>query len=51
MADLFLFLNGFLMVLLWNWSKDAFENDMPFMGWLYIFFSAWNGAALAAALF
>ena len=51
MADLFLFLNGVLMILMWNWATDAFNNDMKFMGWIYLFFSAWNGASIAAALF
>jgi hypothetical protein len=51
MAEIFLFLNGVLMILMWNWATDAFNNDMKFMGWIYIFFSAWNGASIAAALF
>jgi hypothetical protein len=36
---------------MWNWATDAFNNDMKFMGWIYIFFSAWNAASLAAMIF
>ena len=45
-----LFVNGVLSVLFWHWASKAFENKMDKIGWLYIFFSAWNAAALAAAL-
>ena len=30
---------------LWKWAQRDFDNDRPTLGWLNIFFSAWNAAA------
>jgi hypothetical protein len=46
-----LVLNAFFMVACWRWSTRDFENKNPGMGWLNVFFSAWNGAAIASAIF
>lgn len=40
--------NVFFMVLFWVWADDAFERDTPFIGYLYIFISAANGASIGA---
>jgi hypothetical protein len=39
-------LNILGMVLFWFWATEAFERDTPYVGYLYIFLSAWNGASL-----
>lgn len=39
------------MILCWNWATRDFENGNTAMGWLNIFFSAWNAAAIADKLF
>ena len=44
-------LNVVAMILCWNWATRDFENGNTGMGWLNIFFSAWNAAAIADKLF
>ena len=39
-------LNVFFMVILWFWAMEAFERDTPYVGYFYIFLSAWNGASI-----
>ncbi len=40
--------NVLFMVICWFWATEAFERDTPFVGYLYIFISAWNAASLGA---
>ena len=44
-------INAVVMVLCWKWATRDFENGNDVMGWVNIFFSAWNGAAIASAIF
>ncbi len=43
-------LNIFLAWLMLKWAKRDFEEGHNAMGWINIFFSAWNAAAAANAL-
>ena len=42
--------NIFVAWLLWTWAKRDFEAGHTKMGWMNIFFSAWNAAAAANAI-
>jgi hypothetical protein len=44
-------LNIFLAWLMLKWAKRDFENGNNTLGWVNIFFSAWNAAAAANAIF
>jgi hypothetical protein len=44
-------LNTVVMVLCWRWATRDFENGNTAMGWFNIFFSAWNAASIASAVF
>jgi len=50
MSLLFLALNVFGMVYFWRCATAAFEDEKNAVGWIQIFFSAFNGAALASSL-
>jgi len=50
MTDIILGINLFLMVFLWRCATAAFEDGKDAVGWIQIFFSAFNGAAVANAL-
>ena len=41
---LILFFNMFLTVMLWRMAHVAFEQDVNHIGWVLIFFSAFNFA-------
>ena len=41
-------INVIFMVLFWFWANDAFERNTPYVAYLYLFLSAWNGAAIGA---
>lgn len=51
MEFFFLLLNTAFAYLFARWAKESFEQDMNATGWLFIFASAWNAAAFAAAIF
>jgi hypothetical protein len=44
-------LNTVVMILCWKWATHDFENGNTTMGWVNIFFSAWNAASIASAIF
>ena len=50
MSLLFMALNIFGMVYFWRCATAAFEDGKDTIGWIQIFFSAFNGAAVANAL-
>jgi hypothetical protein len=50
MTNITLGINLFLMVFLWRCATAAFEDEKNAVGWIQIFFSAFNGAAVANAL-
>jgi len=50
MTNIILGINLFLMVFLWRCATAAFEDGKNTIGWIDIFFSAFNGAAVANAL-
>ena len=50
MTNIILGINLFLMVFLWRCATTAFEDGKNTIGWIDIFFSAFNGAAVANAL-
>jgi len=50
MTNIILGINLFLMVFLWRCATTAFEDEKNAVGWIQIFFSAFNGAAVANAL-
>ena len=39
-----------LVVIMWRWAGNAFEQGMNHMGWLYIVASAANAASVAVAI-
>lgn len=39
-----------LVVIMWQWAGNAFEQGMNHMGWLYIVASAANAASVAVAI-
>jgi len=43
--------NAIAMVLCWKWATYDFEHGNNTMGWLNVFFSAWNAAAIANQIF
>ncbi len=43
-------LNIVLAWFCWKWAQRDFENGYPKLGWMNIFFSAWNAAAAANAI-
>jgi hypothetical protein len=43
-------LNVFFMIACWRWATRDFENGHKGLGWLNIFFSAWNAAAIGSAI-
>ena len=43
-------LNIFFAWITWKWAQRDFENGNTTLGWLNIFFSAWNAAAAANAI-
>ena len=47
---LFMALNVFGMVYFWRCATAAFEDGQNAVGWIQIFFSAFNGAAIASSL-
>jgi len=49
--SIFLILNVLLVVLFWNFATIDFKNGNNMMGWLNIFFSAWNAASFADKVF
>ncbi len=50
MSLFFLALNIFGVVYFWRCATAAFEDEKNAVGWIQIFFSAFNGAAVANAL-
>jgi hypothetical protein len=48
--DIWVGLNIFLSWLFMIWARRDFENGYNGLGWLNIFFSAWNAAAAANAI-
>ena len=46
-----IFLNVLLAILFWTMVDQAFDDDRPGWGFLYLFVSAMNGAAVMAELF
>ncbi len=42
--------NIFLAWLMWKWAERDFENGHNKLGWMNIFFTAWNAAAAANAI-
>jgi hypothetical protein len=44
-------INIFLAWLMWKWAERDFEAGNNKLGWMNIFFSAWNAAAAANAIF
>jgi hypothetical protein len=52
MTELLLIFNVVFAYLCWKWSQECFEDEgRQYVGWLYLFLSAWNGASAAAMLF
>lgn len=51
MSDLLLFLQVIFAIVFWRQANTAFENENDYVGWLYIFISAANAAAVAATVF
>jgi hypothetical protein len=49
--NMFIVLNALFMVMCWKFATIDFKHGNNKMGWLNIFFSAWNAAALADKLF
>lgn len=49
--NFFLILNIVIMYLSWKWATEAFDNGQNNLGWIQIFISAMNGAAVASAIF
>lgn len=41
-------LNLIGVILFWVWMNEAFERNTPYVAYLYLFLSAWNGAAIGA---
>ena len=50
MMMLLLMLNMFLTIVLWRMAHVAFEEDANHIGWVLIFFSAFNFASLMAEI-
>jgi hypothetical protein len=46
-----LFLNIIFAVVYWQWSKEAFDEGRNVIGYMNLFISAMNGAAVAANIF
>jgi hypothetical protein len=47
-----LILNVIFMVLFWVWAIESFQlADNNVRGWLYLFMSAFSGAAVLSSLF
>jgi len=49
--NMFIVLNVLFMVMCWKFATIDFKNGNNKMGWLNIFFSAWNAAVIADKLF
>lgn len=47
LLDMIIF-NAICALILWNMSKSYFEEEMNFLGWTSLFFSAMNAAAFFA---
>jgi len=50
MSEIWIVLNFIFMIVLGFWAKRDFENGYNWLGWLNLFFSAWNAAAFASAV-
>jgi hypothetical protein len=50
MMMLLLMLNTFLTIVFWRAALAAFEQDANQLGWVLIFFSAFNFASLMAEI-
>jgi len=48
--SIWVLINIILVWFCWDWAKRDFENGKNTLGWINIFFSAWNAAAAANAL-
>ena len=46
-----LLLNVILVFIYWYWSMDAFDEGRNVLGYMNLFISAMNGAAVAANIF
>lgn len=46
-----IFLNAILVFIYWHWSMDAFNGGRNVLGYMNLFISAMNGAAVAANIF
>lgn len=46
-----LFLNILFAFVYWEWSKEAFNEGRNVIGYMNLFVSAMNGAAVAANIF
>lgn len=46
-----LILNVIFMVLFWVWAIESFQLTDNKRGWLYLFMSAFSGAAVLSSLF
>jgi hypothetical protein len=44
-------LNVVAMIMCWRWATRDFANGKTTWGWLNVFFSAWNAASIASAIF
>ena len=51
MQTIVLFINFFFVWYMWKFAKQEFENNKPVYGWIAIFFSALNAAAVALEIF
>lgn len=48
--DIWLILNLFSLILFAFWSKKNFDKENDGLGWMYLFFSAWNAASFAVGV-
>ncbi len=46
-----LILNTIFAFVYWQWSKEAFDEGRNVLGYMNLFISAMNGAAVAANIF
>lgn len=51
MENILMGINVFLTIFFWRCATAAFEEGKDNIGWVQIFFSAFNGASVAAVIF
>ena len=50
MENFLISLQEAMVVIMWRWAGNAFEQGMNHMGWIYIVASAANAASVAVAI-